>query len=75
MPLSSALQYVAFLLILIALWKPAGGYMARVFEGERTGFDAILGPLERAIYRLTGVDPQLEMSAREYAASPYRSSS
>jgi K+-transporting ATPase ATPase A chain len=69
MTLSNVLQYAAFLLVVIALWKPLGGYMASVFEGQRTWLDVPLRPLERAIYRLTGVDAQAEMSWNEYAIS------
>jgi K+-transporting ATPase ATPase A chain len=65
----SLLQYASFLLVLIALWKPVGGYMARVFERQRTWLDPLLRPVERAIYRLSGVDEQAEMSWAEYAAS------
>jgi K+-transporting ATPase ATPase A chain len=49
--------------------KPLGGYMARVFNRERTFLDPLLVPLERLIYRLTGVDPQIEMDWKEYAGS------
>jgi K+-transporting ATPase ATPase A chain len=69
MNLSSLLQYGLFLLVVVALWKPLGGYMARVFDGQRTWLDVFLRPAERAIYRLTGVDAQAEMSWKEYAAS------
>jgi K+-transporting ATPase ATPase A chain len=69
MNLWSLLQYGLFLLVVIALWKPLGGYMARVFEGQRTWLDALLRPIERAIYRLTGVDAQAEMSWTQYAIS------
>src|SRR5579862_4339151 len=69
MPLPNLLQYGVFLLVVVALWKPAGGYMASVFEGRPTGLDAVLGPVERAIYRLTRVDARAEMNWKEYAAS------
>jgi potassium-transporting ATPase potassium-binding subunit len=65
----SLLQYGLFLLVVVALWKPLGGYLARVFEGQRTWPDPLLRPIERAMYRLTGVDPQAEMSWKEYAVS------
>ena len=60
------LQYGLFLVVVIALWKPLGGYMARVFEGRRTWLDGLLRPVERAIYRLTGVDAEAEMSWTQY---------
>jgi potassium-transporting ATPase potassium-binding subunit len=55
-----------FALILIAA-KPLGVYMARVFERESTWFDALARPVERLIYRLTGIDENHEMRWTEYA--------
>jgi potassium-transporting ATPase potassium-binding subunit len=62
-------QYGVFLLIVAALVKPVGGYLQRVFEGEKTFLDWLARPLERWIYRLARVDLQHEMSWREYASS------
>lgn len=59
---ASLLQYGLLALVLIGLWRPVGGYMARVFEGQRTWLDALLRLIEPSIYRLTGVDPQTEMN-------------
>ena len=64
---SALLQYAAFLLTVTLLVKPVGRYMARVFSGERTLLDPLLCPVERLIYRLTGVKPQAEMRWTEYA--------
>lgn len=69
MSLPSLLQYGAFLLVVIALVKPLGGYMARVFAGQRTWLDFMLRPVERFIYKITGVDATREMSWKEYAVS------
>ena len=55
-----------FALVLICA-KPLGVYMARVFERERTFADGIFRPIERLIYRLTGVDETHEMAWTEYA--------
>jgi K+-transporting ATPase ATPase A chain len=55
-----------FALVLICA-KPLGLYMARVFERERTWMDVIFRPLERLIYRLTGIDETHEMAWTEYA--------
>jgi proteasome alpha subunit len=44
--------------------KPLGTYMARVYEGRPCGLNWLLGGLERAIYRLAGIDPKLEMTWR-----------
>ncbi|HTG77307.1 MAG TPA: potassium-transporting ATPase subunit KdpA, partial [Steroidobacteraceae bacterium] len=61
------LQVSLYLLVLVALVKPLGAYMARVFEGERMFFTPIVGPVERLIYRLAGVDPSAETDWRHYA--------
>src|SRR5271166_1181089 len=67
MSTSALVQYAAFLLAVTLLVKPVGRYMARVFRGESTPLDPLLCPLERLIYRLTGVKPKSEMSWQEYA--------
>jgi potassium-transporting ATPase potassium-binding subunit len=64
---SALVQYAAFLLTVTLLVKPVGRYMARVFRGESTLLDPLLCPLERLIYRLTGVNPKAEMRWQEYA--------
>ena len=69
MSVPSLLQYGVFLLIVIALVKPLGGYMTRVFEGQKTALDFLLRPGERLIYKLTGVDPTIEMDWKQYAVS------
>lgn len=60
-------QIALFSLVLLALTKPMGAYMARVFEGERTWLDPVLGPVERLLYRLFGVDPREDMRWTTYA--------
>ncbi len=55
------LQIFLFFSIILVATKPIGLYMARVFEGERTWLDPILCPIERLIYKLTGVDATEEM--------------
>ncbi len=62
-------QIAVFLAIILAITKPVGVYLARVFNRERTFLDRAARPLERLLYRLTGVDEQHEMSWAEYAAS------
>jgi len=61
------LQFVLFSLILLASVRPVGIYLARVLEGERTWLDPILRPIERLIYKLSGVHWDKEMNWREYA--------
>jgi K+-transporting ATPase ATPase A chain len=63
------LQAVVFFLIILALTKPIGAYMARVFEGERTLLSPILVPVEQFIYRLCGVREDEEMVWYAYAFS------
>ncbi|HTU35266.1 MAG TPA: potassium-transporting ATPase subunit KdpA [Candidatus Acidoferrum sp.] len=63
------LQILLFLLIIFLITKPVGVYMARVFTGERTFMDPVMRPLERVLYRLTGVDEKHEMRWTEYAVS------
>ena len=54
-------QILAFFLILLALTKPTGIYLHRVFEGERTWLTPVLGPVERLIYRASGVHADEDM--------------
>ena len=49
--------------------KPLGVFMARVFNRERTFLDPVLRPVERLLYRLTGVDENHEMRWTEYAVA------
>ena len=48
---------------------PLGSYMAKVYEGEKSGLDSIVGPIERLIYRLLGISPDEEMSWKGYAGA------
>jgi K+-transporting ATPase ATPase A chain len=63
------LQFVLFSAILLASVRPVGLYLARVLEGERTWLTPVLRPIERLIYRLSGINSTQEMSWREYACS------
>jgi len=65
--LYSGIQYLMFVAIVTALVKPLGGYMERVFSGKRTVLDRFCIPIERLIYRITAVDPNVEMTGKEYA--------
>lgn len=62
-------QIAFFLLVVLALTKPLGIFMARVFNRERTFLDPVLRPIEKLIYRLTRVDEDREMNWKEYAVS------
>ncbi len=61
------LQIILFLALILAITKPLGVFMARVFGGERTFLDPVLRPVERLLYRVTGVDETHEMRWTEYA--------
>ncbi len=65
----SWLQLIFYLVVLLALAKPLGSFMARVYLGERTFLDPVLGPVERLIYRLCGVKPEEEMNWKVYAVA------
>ena len=62
MTLTGWLQIAVMFLIVLALTKPLGAYMVRIFNGERTLLTPILAPVERGIYRISGVDPEREQS-------------
>ena len=61
------LQIIVFFLVLLALTKPLGSYMARVFNGERTILSPALVPVERGLYRITGVNPDEDQRWWVYA--------
>jgi K+-transporting ATPase ATPase A chain len=61
------LQFVVYSLVLLATVRPVGVYLTRVLERQRTWLDPVLGPLERLIYRLSGVRADQEMNWREYS--------
>jgi K+-transporting ATPase ATPase A chain len=60
------LQILVVLAVVLAVTKPLGTFMARVFSREKTFLDPIFGPVERLIYRLTGVEETREMRWTEY---------
>jgi K+-transporting ATPase ATPase A chain len=63
------LQSLIFFALLLALMRPLGIYIARVLEGERTFLSPILRPIEKLIYRLSGIRPEEEMTWREYSVA------
>jgi potassium-transporting ATPase potassium-binding subunit len=67
MTVNGWLQIAVFFLLVLAVTKPLGIFMTRVFNRERTFLDPVLRPLERLIYRLTGVNEEQEMPWTEYA--------
>jgi potassium-transporting ATPase potassium-binding subunit len=69
MTLNGWLQILFFLLALFLVTPLIGGYMARVFARQRTWLDPVVRPIERLIYRLTGVDETREMRWTEYSVA------
>jgi potassium-transporting ATPase potassium-binding subunit len=63
------LQIGVFLVVVFLITKPLGVFMARVFSGQKTFLDRVLRPIEKLIYRLTGVDERYEMRWTEYATA------
>lgn len=63
------LQLGLYLALLLLTVKPLGAYMARVYQGEPTVLDRIVGPLERWLYRLAGINSDKEMDWKTYASA------
>ena len=62
-------QILFFLAVILLITKPLGGFIARVFNREKTFLDPVLRPVEKLIYRLTGVDEKSEMHWTQYAVA------
>jgi K+-transporting ATPase ATPase A chain len=69
MTVNGWLQIFVFLVLIFAVTKPLGIFMARVFNRERTFLDPVARPIERLLYRVTGVDENHEMRWTEYAVA------
>jgi potassium-transporting ATPase potassium-binding subunit len=67
MTLNGWLQILFYFVVVLLVTKPLGVFMARVFSRERTFMDPVLRPVERLIYRLTGVDEDREMRWTEHS--------
>jgi K+-transporting ATPase ATPase A chain len=67
MNLYNWLQLIFYFVVLLALAKPLGSFMAKVYQGERTFLDRVLGPVERFFYRISGVNPEEDMDWKTYA--------
>lgn len=63
------LQILGYLALVLAITKPLGRFMTRVFSGQRTFLDPVCRPAERLVYRLLGVDATHEMRWTEYATA------
>jgi len=62
-------QILLFCVIVVALVRPLGGYMTRVFSGEATFLAPVLRPVESVLYRFAGVDPQREQHWLTYTVA------
>src|SRR6266851_5301943 len=69
MTVNGWLQIALFSAIVIGITTPFGGYMTRVFAGERTFLSPVLRPIERAIYWICGVEEETEQHWTIYAAA------
>jgi K+-transporting ATPase ATPase A chain len=58
---------LGFVGILLALTKPVGLWLFALYEGRRTPFHVVLGPVETGFYKLSGIDPKQEQGWRRYA--------
>lgn len=66
MTVNGWLQILAFFIAVLLVTKPIGVFMTRVFNRERTFLDPVLRPVEKLIYKLTGVNEEHEMRWTEY---------
>jgi K+-transporting ATPase ATPase A chain len=66
MKLTELLQIILFFGVGIAFTPVLGRYLARVFKGEKTFLHPLLFPVEKLVYRLSGVAPDEEMSWLRY---------
>ncbi len=69
MTTSGLIQIGLYLLVLAALAKPLGAYMARVYKGQSTPLDRLVCPVERLCYRLFGIRPDEEMDWKTYTVA------
>ena len=69
MTVNGWIQIALFCAVVLALVRPLGGYMARVFSGERTLLSPVLEPVERGLYRLAGIDRTHEQHWLAYATA------
>src|SRR5471032_3335336 len=69
MTMNGWIQIALYSVIIIALTKPLGGYMTRVFNGERTLLSPLLRPVERVFYGISGVDEKEDQHWVTYAVA------
>jgi K+-transporting ATPase ATPase A chain len=69
MTVNGWVEIAVYFLVLLALTKPFGIYLCRVFEERDPPFSRVLGPIERGVYRICGVDPLTEQGWKAYTLS------
>ncbi len=69
MTANGCFQLVFYMVVILALAKPLGAYMARIYEGRPASLNRIGAPFERLLYRVSGVNPAHEMHWTEYAVA------
>ena len=69
MTFNGIFQIAIFCVVIIALTRPLGGYMTRVFNGEKTFLSPIFRPIEALLYKAAGVDPEVEQDWLVYGAA------
>ena len=62
-------QILLVLAVILAVTKPLGIFITRVFNREKTSLDPVLRPIEKLVYRLTGVDERHDMRWTEYTVA------
>ncbi len=62
-------QIALYLVVVVALVRPLGGFMTAVFSGKRTFLSPVLRPVEAVLYRLAGIDERQEQSWLAYVVS------
>jgi K+-transporting ATPase ATPase A chain len=62
------IQILVFAVLTLAVTRPLGIYLHRVFEGERRPLERLFGPLERLLFALCGVDPRHEQTWLQYTS-------
>lgn len=66
---NGVVQIGLYFVVLLALVKPLGWYMARIYTAKPFGLDRLFGPMERALYRVCGVHPTAEMDWKTYGTA------
>ena len=67
--MSTVIQYILYLAILVALAIPLGSYIKKVMDGEETFLSRILSPCENAVYKVLHINREEQMNWKKYAVS------